>query len=163
MRYLDLSTVLPLGSPQPDLSGQPLLEDYMAPDLWERRLELHALCQPDRDPPTADAKRFEDATQEWLQAVRHHTKQLEEEHQVEYSNWSIYSTENEGQPAILWIAYGYDIDGEEFPYTPNGVRQLLEDPTALPKLTGWTDSSTLQQEAVLQVLRQHLTIIYHLP
>ena len=81
MKYLNFTTVLPLGSPSPDLSGQPALNDFIPPALWKRRLELRDRSsklhhrhqaryeeQPAQEPEHPDAAQFRKASQKWLQA-----------------------------------------------------------------------------------------------
>ena len=130
MKYLNFTTVLPLGSPSPDLSGQPALDDFMPPALWKRRLELrdHQARyeeQPAPEPEHPDVAEFRKASQKCLQAVRQHTQTVENAHNIEFCNWSVHSTTQPRTGPVLWISHAQHADGEEHPYTIQGVFRLI--------------------------------------
>ena len=161
MKYLNFTTVLPLGSPPPDLSGQPALNDFIPPALWKRRLELrdHQARyeeQPAQEPEHPDAAQFRKASQKWLQAVRQHTQNVENAHNIEFCNWSVHSTNQPGTGPIIWISHAEHADGEEHPYTIQGVFRLINNPAALPEIPGWDRSSKLHQQALQDTLHLFL-------
>ena len=159
MRYLEFSTVLPLGSPEPDISSQPSLKDYMTPALWEQRV-LHLSVEKPAGPAgknqDRDERTFIQACKQWLDDVQQHTERIEQQNGIEYCNWSVHTSDAPTDQHILRITYAHDFEREELLFTPAGVRALLDNPAALAGLPGWTESSLTQQEALTNALRQHL-------
>lgn len=160
MLYLDYTQVLPHGSPTPDLSGQPDVQDFIPADLWERRHEIAVLNQQENQ-AHPDVRRFNEGTKRWLHAVRAHTKQLENANNIEFCNWQAYSTPDNGpgDPPRLWIQHGFAGPNNPQPYTNAALRaMLLNDGTGMSEINGWDTSSPLQQQALMEACRLHLLL-----
>ena len=159
MNYLDFTTILPLGAPAPDLSGQPVFQDFIPPQLWRRRLELQVRqarynIAPEHDDP--DVKEFREASRRWLKAVRGHAKTVETNNNIEFCNWAVRSTNQPAAGPIVWISHAEYGEGDHHPYTPNGARRLLNNPAAIAELPGWDQSSKLHRKALRYALTSFL-------
>ena len=156
MKYLGYTTVLPEGTPSPDLSDQPNLTDFVPPHLWERRIQIHMLqAQGNEEHP--DVQSFQEATQRWLTAVQLYTKKLEAEQKIEFCNWSVYSTKHENH-SILWIQHAHQGPQGPKPYSLDKVLDILTNKQGTSGIPGWDTSSGLQQKALIKALWQYIFI-----
>ena len=156
MKYLDYTTVLPERAPSPDLSNQPNLTDFVPPDLWNRRIEIHMLqAQGNQEHP--DVQRFQEASQRWLTAVQLYTKKLESEHKIEFCNWNVYSTQHE-KHSILWIQHALHGPWESKHYNLETVIGILRTKQGTEGIPGWDTSSPLHQQALIKALWQYIFI-----
>ena len=156
MNYLNYTTVLPEGAPSPDLSNQPSLTDFVPPDLWERRIEIHMLqAQGNQEHP--DVQRFQEASQRWLTAVQVYTKKLESEQGIEFCNWNVYSTQHD-KHSILWIQHALHGPRDPKHYNLETVIGILRNKQGTGDILGWEASSTLQQQALIKALWQYIFI-----
>ena len=151
MNYLDFSMVLPKGSPEPDLSGQPDLKDYMAPELWERR-QLVYTAWADQ----GDQEKFTDASARWLQDVRDHFARLEEEHGIEFCNWTVYSQDNRDWAPNLTVGHADQDPREHHAYRAEEIKGFLTEPRTLSNIPGWDQSSTMQRQAVMAAMLEFM-------
>ena len=106
MLYLDYTKVLPPGAPEPDLSNQPQLQDYIPADLWKRRLKIN-LMEIQGWIYHPEVRQFRACTDRWLKAVQDHTKQIEAKNGIEFCNWQVYS-DSPGSPnpePSVWIQH----------------------------------------------------------
>ena len=155
MRYLDFTMVLPLGTPHPDISGQPALNEFIPPALWGRRLELQ-LPGPEDTPEDPAVSQFREASERWLQAVREHAKAVERKHNLEFCNWSVHSSYHQGAGPVIRISHAEDENSDPHLCTPRGAELLLLSPRDLSEIPGWEQSSELQRQAVRDALRSFI-------
>ena len=152
MNYLDFSMVLPTGSPEPDLSGQPDLKDYMSIQLWDAR---HLVYTAWADPQ--DQADFREASTKWLQDVRDHCEKLEKENGIEFCNWTVYGTKAANAPSQLTVGHADQDPREHRSYTAQQVNGFLMKPRSLSTIPGWKESSTIQRQAVIEAMRDFIT------
>ena len=161
MTYLEYTTVLPVGAPQPDFSDQPVLQDFIPISLWNRRLELqYRSAQNEEEEHTLRV--FKESTDRWFQAIIAHAKRVETIHNVELSSWAVRSTSlTAAHGPTITINHVLDDTEENNLYSLRGAEHLLNDPEALDAIPGWTESSELQRQAVRDAVnsfvRQHRT------
>ena len=161
MTYLEYATVLPIGAPQPDFSGQPVLKDFIPNSLWSRRLELQYRRAQNKEEDTT-LRVFKESTDRWFQAVIAHTKRVETMHNVEICNWSVRLTSvTSAHGPTITINHALDDTEENNLYSLRGAERLLNDPEAMDAIPGWAESSQLQRQAVRDAVnsfvRQHRT------
>ena len=149
MTYLDFSMVLPSGTPVPDLSGQPVLQDYMSNTLWERR---HIVYTRWADP--MEQETFRAASQRWLQDVRDHCRKLEEELGIEFCNWTAHSPRDYEEANALTIGHADQDPAEHRTFTTEQIEEFLMSPRKLEELAGWHQSSTMQRQALMEAMRE---------
>ena len=154
MTLLDYTTVLPRGSAEPDLSGTPDLMDFVDPEIWERRIQIYAGPQRDRN---KEFHALAGAGRRWHAACRAYFRRVEIENGIEFSNWEVSGSTGPGGEPTLRIATMLAPDPSGRQYGWDEARRIAAEPGGRAELApGWDLTTDMQRWEVLMAVHAWL-------
>ena len=155
--YLTNLTVLPLGTRKPDMSGQPVLRDYLPKRMKDRDPDELIMEMVTKKEGTKDAKQYWEAHNRLSEDIARYRDKIIREMGATTSQWYVVSGGNfvVKPPEPVLLIRNIRHKGRSV-HTTEQLQQLTSRPDNMNSITGWKESPPVQREALMTVIKEHL-------